>query len=116
MKTTILTVVTLIVVGSMSASVAQSKYSGIYKGKAAGVTFLAAITNGGRVLGLNNRCEGLKDALDPARSTITAGGKLKGFTPGGSSLNASVSSQFVMKGTIKIDGKTYAISGNRIYK
>lgn len=114
-KTTLCLIFGLVV--TLTAALAQSKYSGIYGGKiSGGGKFLVAITAGGRALGLDSSAEGLKDTLDPAKSTISAAGKLKGVTPAKATVTASVSSAFKMTGTVKSGGTTVRITGSRTFK
>lgn len=116
MKNSILNLIAVTLVASLSASIAQSKFSGIYSGKSStGPKFLAAITKGGRVLGIDSTSEGLGDALNPAKSTINASGKLKGVTPSGTSITATVNSSFKINGTIKTSEGTARLSGKRTF-
>lgn len=102
---------------SVTGLVAQSKYSGIYGGGSGPTKFLLAATSGGRILGLDNTSsEGLDDALDPAKSTITAEGKIKAVTPAGTIVSASVSSDYKITATVKSSEGTVRVSGKRIFK
>lgn len=101
---------------SITAVIAQSKYSGIYSGGSGQTKFLLAATNGGRILGLDNTSEGLSDALDPAKSTISADGKIKAVTPAGTIVSASVSSDYKISATVKSSEGTVRVSGKRIFK
>jgi hypothetical protein len=98
---------------SFSAVVAQQKYSGIYAGKAGGINFLAAVTAGGRLLGLDNTSRGLKDALNPSKSTVNSSGTVKGVTPNGTSLAATINSSFEIRGTLKVGTESVRVSGKR---
>lgn len=100
---------------SVTAVVGQAKYSGIYSGTAQGFKFLLALTQGGRGLGLDSESEGLGDALNPAKTTVSAKGKIKGSTPKGVSFNAAVSGEKIT-GTLKSGSTTLRVSGKRIYK
>lgn len=116
MKTSILNVVAIAFAALIAASVAQSKFSGIYSGSvSSGGSFVAAATKGGRVLGLDNRSNGLREALDPAKSTINAAGKLKAASNSGTVVTATVYPDFTIKGTIKSGGKTVRITGRRTF-
>jgi len=101
----------------IATSVAQLKFSGIYAGIATPKEkVLLAVTKGGRVLGLGNTSTGLKDALDPARSTINAKGTLKAVTgDGDTTINATVSSDFKLKGTGKSGSDTFRITASRTF-
>jgi hypothetical protein len=102
---------------SSTMLIGQSKYSGIYSGKmSSGGRFVAAMTTGGRVLGLTDYTEGLSEALNPAKSIIDSSGKLKGVTPAGAVITASVASDFKITGTLKEGGYTVRLTGSRIYK
>jgi hypothetical protein len=117
MKTHALTISALVLTAMATATIAQSKYSGIYSGKVAGkVNFLAAITAGGRLLALDNTTEGLRDATDPAKSTVSATGRVKGSIPNGSSVVATVSPKFAITGTIKDGKETIRFSGKRTFQ
>lgn len=101
----------------VSASIAQSKFSGIYSGSvSSGVKFLAALTHGGRVLALDTSTAGIREALDPARSTINAEGRLKGASSSGTIVTATVAPDFTIKGTVKTAAGTARISGRRTFK
>lgn len=116
MKSRSITIIAMLLTASISATVAQSQFSGIYKGTSGRAVFSLALTKGGRALGFDSKIEGPRDALDPAKSTVSAAGKLKAATPTGATIVATVSSTYQLRGTIKIDNKTYTLSGNRIYK
>jgi hypothetical protein len=116
MKTSKLNVMAMSFAALVTASIAQSKFSGIYSGSvSSGGSFVAAATKGGRVLGLDSRSNGLREALDPAKSTINAAGKLKAASNSGTSVTATVYPDFTIKGTIKVDGKTVRITGRRTF-
>ena len=101
----------------VSASIAQSKFSGIYGGSlSSGGRFLAALTNGGRVLALDSGTEGIREALDPARSTINAAGKIKGAAANGTVVSATVYSDYTIKGTVTVGGRSARLSGRRTFK
>jgi hypothetical protein len=117
MKTPQLSVMAMSFAALITASIAQSKFSGIYSGSvSSGESFVAAATKGGRVLGLDSKNNGLKEALDPAKSTINAAGKLKAASISGTQVTATVYPDFKIKGTIKVGGKTMRISGRRTFK
>jgi hypothetical protein len=106
---------------SFCASLGQSKYSGIYSGTVAGndyyysQKFLAAATAGGRIIGLTEYSEGIYETLDPARSTVSASGKINGVSPYGTTISAAINSKFQITGTLKADGMTFRFSGKRTY-
>jgi len=112
----------VISLASFSALVGQSKYSGIYSGNVAGneyfyaAKFVAAATAGGRIIGLTEYSEGIHEALDPAKSTVSSNGKVNATAPSGTSLSATIDSKFRISGTIKASGMTTRLNGNRIYK
>ncbi len=112
----------IISLASFSVSVGQSKYSGIYSGTVAGndyyypANFLAAATAGGRIIGLTEFSEGIYETLDPARSSVSAKGKVTAVTPSGTSMLASINSKFQISGTLKADGMTFRFNGKRSYK
>ena len=109
-------VVALSLVATLSATIAQSKFSGIYEGDVSGgARLLVAITKGGRVLGMDSSIEGIRGVLSPARSTINADGKLKGVAPNGTTVAATVSSDFKIRGTAKNDGETFRFTGSRTF-
>ena len=101
---------------SLSLTVAQSKYSGIYSGRVGNEKFLAAVTSGARVLGLDNTSEGLKDVTNPRKSTVSSKGVLKAVIPNGTSIAAKLDSSYNLKGTVKSGGQSVRISGKRILK
>lgn len=105
----------LTLVATLSGAVAQSKFSGIYSGTVdASDKFLIAITKGGHALGLSNTSKGFRDSLDPSKSTINAAGKLQAVMGDGhTTINATVSSDFTIKGTGKDGSETFRISGKR---
>jgi hypothetical protein len=107
---------TVVLVSSLTFTIAQSKYSGIYSGNAAGIKFIAAVTAGGRVLALDNGTEGLRDAVDPTKSTVNSKGAIKAVVPNGTSLTGTINSSFRMSGTIKNGSQSARFSGNRILK
>lgn len=99
-----------------TAAFSQSKFSGIYSGKASNVKFLIALTKGGRALGANDTTEeGLKDVLDPKKSKVSKNGSLKAKTPGGASVVAKINTKGRLTGTIKQPEGTFRVSGKRIY-
>lgn len=107
----------LLLLAALSATAGVSKYAGIYSGKAQnGVKFVAAASPGGRMIGMDDEAEGLRDSLNPARSTINSRGKIKASSPSGSSVVAAVNLRYRLSGTIKVQGRTLRISGKRIYK
>jgi hypothetical protein len=115
MKTPAWNLIALTLIATLSATIAQSKFSGIYSAIASPrEKVLLAITKGGHILGLSNKSSGLREALDPARSTINADGKIKAVVGDGTTINATVSSDFKLKGTGKSsDGDTFRITGSR---
>lgn len=117
MKTRTTKWMALAAIGLVSAALAQSKYSGIYSGsEVSGTRFLAAITKGGRVLGLDETTRGIRNALDPARSTVSASGHVTGVTRNSdASLDATITADFKIKGTFKSDDGTVRLSGKRTY-
>ena len=118
MKKHILIASAAVLTAMAGASLAQSKYSGIYAGKVGGsVNFLAAVTAGGRLLALDNTSEeGLRDATNPAKSTVSSTGRVKGSTPNGTSVVATISSKYVITGTVKDGSRTVRLSGKRTFK
>lgn len=117
MKTHLLKVMAMSFAALISAAIAQSNFSGIYQGSVkSGPKFTLALTKGGRALGLYSNSKGLKDALDPAKSTINSSGRLKGATPSGSIVTANVSTDFKISGTVKSDDGTFRITGKRTFK
>lgn len=116
MKTSIMNVMAMSFAALISASIAQSKFSGIYSGSiSTGVKFLAAITKGGRVLAMDSGTKGIREAIDPARSTISSAGKLKGTSTSGTIVAGTVYPDFSFKGTVKTGGNTARISGRRTF-
>lgn len=116
MKTTIMNVMAMSFAALTAATIAQSKFSGIYAGNISnGAKFLASITKGGRVLAMDSSTKGIREALDPARSTINASGTLKGASTSGTSVNGTVSPSYTFKGTVKVGGMTARISGKRTF-
>lgn len=116
MKQRTLNVVGVILIASLSATIAQSKFSGIYEGGvSSGTRLLVAITKGGRVVGMDSSIEGIKGVLSPAKSTINADGKLKGVAPNGTSVTATVSSDFKIRGTAKNEGQSFRFTGSRTF-
>lgn len=116
MKTSKFKVMAMAFAALVTASIAQSKFSGIYSGSvSSGGNFIAAATKGGRVLGLDTKTQGIREALDPAKSTINAAGKLKAASTSGTQVTATVYPDFTIKGTIKVGGKTMRISGRRTF-
>ena len=107
---------------SLCASLGQSKYSGIYSGTVAGneyfytAKFIAAATAGGRIIGLSEYSEGIHEALNPAKSTVSSNGKVNATAPSGTSFSATIDSKFRISGTVKASGMTTRFNGNRIYK
>lgn len=101
---------------SVGAVIGQSQYSGIYTGSDShNGKFKLALTKGGRCLGLSSFSEGFADAIDPAISTIDAKGKLKGATPAKAIINATVSADGKITGTIKEGKITVRITGKRVF-
>jgi len=116
MKTRIVSSLAVSAAVLISAVVAQSKYSGIYGGNVStGAKFLAAVTKGGRVLGIDSTTEGIHTALAPSKSTVDSSGHIKGATPDGSSLVGTINADFKFSGTMKTDRGTARLSGKRIY-
>lgn len=117
MKTSILNVMAMSSAALIATSIAQLKFSGIYAGVATpNEKVVLAITKGGRILGLGNSSKGLRDALDPARSTINAAGKLKAVTGDGETIiNGTVSPDFKLRGTGKSGGDTFRITAARTF-
>lgn len=100
----------------ISASIAQSRFSGIYSGNiSTGAKFLAALTKGGRVLAMDTGTKGIREALDPGKSTINSDGKLKGASTSGTIVNGTVFSDYSFKGTVKVGGNTARMTGRRTY-
>ena len=114
MKHTCHKLVPLVMMASLSATIAQSDFSGIYIGSFTGGKFTVALTGGGRALGAATTAEEWGDVLNPAKSTINEDGDLKGATPNGASINATVSGKNVT-GTIKEGGKTVRFTGKRTF-
>jgi len=101
--------------------VGQAKYSGIYSGSVSGngyasQKFLAAATAGGRIIALTDYSNGIYETLNPAKSTVSASGKVTGVSPYGTSVSANINSSFQINGTVKADGMTFRLSGRRTYK
>ena len=116
MKTSSTQIVAVCLLATITATIAQSKFSGIYEGNvSSGARLLVAITKGGRVLGMDSSIEGIKGVLSPAKSTINADGKLKGVAPNGTSVTATVSSDFKIRGTAKNEGESFRFSGSRSF-
>lgn len=115
MKQRTMNVVALTLIATLTATIAQSKFSGIYSGTVSTKEkFLIAITKGGRALGLSSESEGFNDALNPSKSTINSSGKLQAVMGDGrTTINGTVSSDFSMKGTGKSGSETFRISGKR---
>ena len=108
--------VAVTLIATLTATIAQSKFSGIYEGNvSSGARFMVALTKGGRAVGLDSSIEGIKGVLSPAKSTINADGKFKGVAPNGTTVVATVSSDFKIKGTAKNEGETFRLSGSRTY-
>lgn len=105
----------LTLVATITATIAQSKFSGIYGCIASpNEKVILAITKGGHILGLSNQSRGIREALDPAKSTINADGKIKAAVGDGTTITATVSSDFKLKGTGKSSGgDTFRITGSR---
>jgi hypothetical protein len=106
-------IATFTLLASFTTVVGQKKYSGIYSGKAGSTNFLAAITAGGRILGLDASAEGIRDALNPSKSTVNSSGKVKGVVPNGTTLTATINSSFELKGTLKDGTQSVRLSGKR---
>lgn len=98
----------------IGGALAQNRHSGIYQGTVNGQTMLAAVTGGGRVLGLDNTAEGLGDTTDPHRSTVSRSGRLRAVTPNGTVITGKVSSTGKLSGTVKIGGNTARLTGRKI--
>ena len=117
MKTKLPLLLSAALLAGIGATIAQSKYSGIYSGKVSyGGTFVAAVTKGGRVLASDSTAESLRDVTNPAISTVNASGKLKARTHNGASITGSISSTYRITGTVKSGGSTARFSGKRTYK
>lgn len=116
MKTRTVKTTALVAVALISAALAQSKYSGIYSGsEATGTKFIAAISKGGRVLGLDESTKGIRNAVNPSLSTVDSSGHVKGATQNGASLSATITADFTIKGTFKSDDGTVRLNGKRVY-
>jgi streptogramin lyase len=102
--------------GAVLPVVAQSKYSGIYQGKAGGTAFIVAVTAGGRVFGTDNGSKGLSQALDPAKSTVSAAGKLNARTKSGTVVTGTITGDGKVKGIVKVGNETLTLSGARAFK
>lgn len=114
MKTSIANLVVVSLIASFSATIAQSKFSGIYPGIAgAKEKVLLSITKGGHVFGIGNSGKGLREAIDPNKSSISADGKLKAVVPDGTSISGTVSANFEFKGTVKDSEGTSRITAKR---
>lgn len=99
---------------TLSTTIAQSKFSGIYTGSTGDKEkVVLAITKGGNIFGMGNSTRGLKEAIDPTRSSINADGKFKAVVADGTTLTGTVDSAFQLKGTIKSEEGTSRISGLR---
>lgn len=104
----------LTVIATLSVTIAQSKFSGIYPGVAGTKEkVILSITKGGHVFGIGNSGKGLKEALDPNKSTINADGKLNAAAPDGTSISGTVSANFEFKGTVKDSDGTSRITATR---
>lgn len=115
MKKTIVIPVVASLAATLSMTIGQSKFSGIYPGSIdGGEKCLLTITKGGHVFGINDSSKGLKHAIDPNKSTINSDGKLKAAIPDGTSISGTVTSDFKFKGTGKSsDGGTFRITASR---
>ena len=116
MKRITLRITALAMVLCATAAFSQSKFSGIYNGKASSVQFLLALTKGGHAIGADENSDGFRDVLDPAKSKVSSSGKLRGKTPAGASIVAKITSGGKLSGTLKVDGATIRLSGKRTYK
>lgn len=114
MKTSFAKWVVVSLIATLSATIAQSKFSGIYPGIAgAKEKVLLSITKGGHVFGIGNKGKGLREAIDPNKSTINADGKLKAAVPDGTSISGTVSADFEFRGTVKDSDGTSRITATR---
>lgn len=102
---------------SVSATIAQSTFSGIYSGSQAnGDKIVIALTKGGRALGLSDASRGVRDTLNPAKSTVSSDGKFKGVTYSGDTVvTGRISSAYKLTGTVT-DVKSIRFTCTRIYK
>lgn len=118
MKTSITNAVVACTIATLAATIAQSKFSGIYQGPVSSHgKFIVAATSGGRLFATASDANGLRDAMDPAKSTVSSKGKINGATPGGTSFTGSISDDFKFTGTGKEkDGTTFRLTGSRTYK
>ena len=116
MKKITVRITALTMVLCATAAFSQSKFSGIYSGKASSVEFLLALTKGGRAIGADENSDGFRDVLDPAKSKVSRSGKLRGRTPAGASIVAKITSSGKLTGTLKVDGSTIRLAGQRTYK
>lgn len=105
----------IILIATIATSVAGvATYSGIYDLKIP-ARVLMAITTGGHVLSLSDDTSIASEA-NPAKSTVNATGKIVGSSSDGLSVVAQIASDFTVKGTAKIGGKTIRITGKRTFK
>lgn len=116
MRSPILPLAAMAIVLGSALAFSQSKFSGIYQGKASSVKFLLALTKGGHAIGADENSEGFRDVLDPARSKVSISGKLRGATPAGASIVAKISQNGALSGTLKVNGQTIRLTGKRTYK
>ena len=103
---------------TVSAAIAQSTFSGIYSGSQSdGDKVVMALTKGGRGLGLSDQSRGIKDSLQPAKTTVTSTGKFKGATASGETIvTGKISSDFKVTGTVSWDDGSSRLTCKRIYK
>jgi hypothetical protein len=117
MSKLLLIVITLI--STVCMVIGQSKYSGIYSGRAGNdLYFLGAVTLGGRIMtDYSFEYYGYEAGIDPYKSFVSKTGKFKAISRDGSiSATGTATSKFTFSGTAKSGGLTYRISGKRILK
>lgn len=102
--------------GAVLPGLAQSKYSGIYQGRVDNNAFIVAVTAGGRAFGMDNLSKGLSQALDPAKSTVSAAGKLNARTKSGTVVTGTITNDGKVKGIVKVGKDTLKLSGKRTFK
>ncbi len=101
---------------TLAVGTGAPRHSGVYSGNIGNIAFIAAVTAGSRVVGLDNTARGLGDTTNPARSTVNARGVVRASTPRGSSITARISPNFRIIGTAKVGGRTTRLSGRRIFR
>lgn len=102
----------------LQPALSQSKYSGIYRGGLVGEEqdFLLALTVGGRALGLSDGTDGLREALDPARSRVNKKGKFTFRTPDGRVLAGRISKKGRATGTVREGNRTARFALRRAFR